>query len=466
MMRQISIPAIPQRPTILKQEAAQANLNLEAICVFAALGFFLDKDTYFRNEIALQPGTTYEVDQKGSIVFERKDWQWFYAPKSIGISEAVDEFADIFSRVIQREVGDKQVILPTSGGLDSRTLAAALQLKAKQVKAFSYQFLGGHDETYYANEIAKACDFDFERWEIAGGYLWDHIDTIAAINGCYSEFTHPRQLAFMDRYASMGDVFVLGHWGDVLFDGMGVSDHLSDDQIIDFVQKKVVKKGGIELASALWIHFGLNGDFESYLKNRLELLLREIKIDHAGAKIRAFKSLYWAPRWTSVNTLVFEHVRPIVVPYYDQEICDFVCRTPESLLDKRQIQIDYLKKKAPALAKIMWQEHKPFNLYNYHWNKVPYNLPYRALKKVERSIDGLFSRKLVQRNWELQFLGEENDRQLRTFLFDNKLFQEFIDPKLVDSFYNKFKHGDVVWYSHPLSILLTISVFCKKFLKR
>ena len=47
---------IPDRVTI-RTTGAPAELDRKAICVFAATGFFLEADTYYRNAVALQPAT-------------------------------------------------------------------------------------------------------------------------------------------------------------------------------------------------------------------------------------------------------------------------------------------------------------------------------------------------------------------------------------------------------------------------
>src|SRR5690606_21838790 len=126
----------------------------------------------------------------------------------------------------------------------------------------------------------------------------------------YSEFTHPRQMAFYGKYKTMGDVFSLGHWGDVSFDDMSVPDDLPLEQQIDVLLKKMVKKGGMALATALWKQWHLEGDFYDYFYERLKALLQNVNIPQsANAQIRAFKGLYWAPRWTSVNLSIFEKER-------------------------------------------------------------------------------------------------------------------------------------------------------------
>src|SRR5690606_8233157 len=157
-------------------------------------------------------------------------------------------------------------------------------------------------------------------------------------------------------------------------------------QILTKLNKKVIKKGGLELANALWQEWNLQGDFEEYLTERMQAILYNIKIDNLSAKVRAFKSLTWVPRWTSVSLAVFEAAHPYKLPYYDDRMCEFICTVPEEYLADRKLQIAYIKQQSPALAKITWEAERPFNLYNFQNNKVPYNLPYRVSNKLERII--------------------------------------------------------------------------------
>lgn len=446
---------IPLKPIFIGNKT---ELDQKAICIFVAIGFFLDNDTYCKDLKVLRPATNYVLDNN-TVTSEKKYFKWHYTPVERPLKQIVQEFAILFESIINEQTQNKKVILPLSGGLDSRTQAAALHYLGKSVHAYGYAFQGGHDETSYGKKIAKACGFPFEEWKVKKGYLWTEIEKLAQINGCYSEFTHPRQLAFIDKYSALGDIFSLGHWGDVLFDDMGIPDDLPFEKQIDVVLKKVVKKGGMELAERLWQSWELDGDFKEYLFERIQKLLLEINIPkNANAQIRAFKSLYWAPRWTSTNLSVFDSVGSISVPYYDDRMCEFICTVPEKYLKGRQIQIEYLKMRNPELAKITWQSQKPFNLYNYHLKRFPYNLPYRIFDKVKRMLN---PQKFIQRNWELQFLGEENERQLKKWLFENEKMNNVIPKDLSLDFYDKFKNEDPVYYSHTISMLLTLSLFFK-----
>lgn len=453
----IKTPILPDQLLFTGQKGA---LDLKSICIFAATGFFFDDDTYFEDYKVLKPGREYLLeDVSGKILKEARYFNWHYNPRERSLREVVLEFSELFETIINEQVDEKTVILPLSGGLDSRTQAAALRHIGANVNAYSYSFAGGIDESRYGKLIASVCQFPFQQWEIPYGYLWDCIEDLSIINQSYSEFTHPRQMAFLNEYGRMGDIFSLGHWGDVLFDDMRVADDMPFQEQVTSLKKKVLKKGGLQLAESLWRAWSLDGNFEDYLTRRIEALLHEINIpESANAQIRAFKSLHWAPRWTSTNLTVFSSVRPISLPYYDNRMCEFICSVPERHLASRKVQIEYLKLRNPGLAKISWQEHRPFNLYNYQWDKMPWNLPYRVFQKLKYKLQ---SGNPVQRNWELQFMGTGNDVRLRDYLLETPQLHHWIPKELIADQYEHFKTRDAVYYSHPVSMLLTLSLFSK-----
>src|SRR5690606_17830810 len=119
-------------------------------------------------------------------------------------------------------------------------------------------------------------------FQIEEGYLWKDLDRLFKFNKGYSDFTAPRQIAIFDEYAKMGDVFSLGHWGDVLFDSMNLPQ-LAKTKELEVIQAKLLKKGGMELASQLWNLWGLQGDFKNYFKSRIEGLLDTIQIEDTNA---------------------------------------------------------------------------------------------------------------------------------------------------------------------------------------
>ncbi len=457
MKRNTVIPA----DLVFYHNSLPHELDLEAICVFGATGFFLDQDTFWKDLSVVPPATEYEMKKGGDVEVGSPWFNWHYSPRDIGFEEVLDEFADLFEKITLEYCNNKRVILPLSGGLDSRSQAVALKaIGHPNVASYSYKFAHSFDETSYGKKIAKQCGFSFKELEIPRGYLWNRIDELAQINKCYSDFTHPRQMAVIDEISELGNLFYLGHWGDVLFDDMNIPDVASETEQLEYLKKKILKKGGLELASDLWRAWKLEGDFIEYLDARLLKLLRNINIENANARIRAFKSLYWAPRWTSVNLSIFSSMHPIVLPYYDNRMCEFICTVPEKYLAGRKIQIEYIKRKSPEVAAIKWQDFSPCNLYSYKSFFHPKYWPYRAARKTRMLLkQKIKGPSLVLRNWENQFLGKDNAAELEKHLFNKPSFNDLVPPHITKRFYKNFQEKNQVYYAHPLSMLLTLSLF-------
>lgn len=447
---------IPVELSTYKVEESR-ELDYKAICVFVALGFFLDQDTYWKDRKSFVAATNYKLEDN-IVVQNEKYFEWHYTPRDITFNKALDEFTQLFEQIIREQVSDKKVILPLSGGLDSRTQAAALSYLKRDVYSYSYSFKNGFPEYTISKAVAQACDFQFQSYTINSGYLWEVIDELAEINQCYSDFTNPRQMAIYQHFEKMGDVFSLGHWGDVLFDNMKLEE-LSKHEELEMLYKKVVKKGGVQLASTLWQLWNIEGDFEDYLRGRLKNLLQGIDISNTNAKLRAFKSMYWAPKWTSNNLSIFAKSKPITLPYYDNRMCEFICTVPEAFLTGRQLQIAYIKLRNPQLGRIMWQDKRPFNLYNYERNKTPYNIPYRLSNKLKRVIQkSVFRKPYVQRNWELQFVGKSNEIALKQHLLNSNI--EAILPKeVIENAYSSFITEGSLEDAHAMNMLLVLAKF-------
>jgi hypothetical protein len=457
----IETDILPSRTRFAKIKGPDEE-NLEAICVFVALGFFLDSDTYWKNQVCLAPASKHTLDDDGFLLNSEPYFKWYYKPQDISFDEAVEQYEALLKEITKFQVKDNTVILPLSGGLDSRSQALIFKSLNNQVDAFSYSFENGFKEHLISKQIAENCGFNFESHTIKRGYLWDSIEELGQLNKCYSEFTHPRQMAVLDELKQKKGVFSLGHWGDVFFD-RGVPEHTTKEQIMPLLLKKMVKKHGFELGETLWKHWNLEGNFKSYLIARLETSLAKIKIDNVSAKVRAFKTTQWAHRWTTTNLSVFEKAHPVTLPFYDNRMCEFICQIPEAYLADRKMQIAHIRKDK-GLAQITWQAQKPYNINNYHLNKTPNNVPYRISNKIRRSFNKLTGNPYIQRNWELQFIGDDNDRHLKSYLFSDD-FNDFIPKSIVEDFYDKFHNTDPIHYAHPLSMLLTLSVWHKNHLK-
>jgi len=437
-------------------------INYSALATFSALGFMLDDDTFYKEIKTSKPATQYKIDEKNIIVDEEKYWQWHYNPRDSDFSDILEEFTDLFEILVKNQIKNNSILLPISGGIDSRTLFVSLRNRDDLTLA-SYDFEGGFSESETGKVLSKQFNIPYYTQKIQRGYLWKKLDEISHLNNCMTDFIHPRQVDAIHHWKGLGNMILLGHWGDVLFDKHAESDQINYDEQLIHLKENLLKPGGRELAADLWKIWSLEGSFETYITERLDKLYSDIDIDHPSARMRAFKSLYWAPRWTSINLSIFNQAGEIVLPYYSDAMCKFICTVPERYLAGRKVQIEYIKKNCPEAACIPWQKYYPLNLNNYQSFNHPHYYLIRAFNKTKRILQQYFSKSpdLITRNWELQFLGEQNIFELKKNLLERKEINKLIPQNIIRKYLNKFQ-ANPVKYAHPISMLLTLAVFADK----
>src|SRR5690554_7656440 len=246
-MKTLKTTIIPTHQHFVKVHAPH-EIDKKALCIFAAIGYFLGSDTYWKDLKVLPPGTINTIDDEGCWVASKPWFEWYYKPRAISFDQAVSEFTELFHTICKEQAGDSTVLLPLSGGLDSRTQAVAYSKVDNPVISYSYSFHNGYKEGAIAKQIAEVFDYEYRDMVIPPDYLWDRIEELASLIGCYTEFTHPRQMAVIDEFRKMDGVFTLGHWGDVLFDIQAPED-LKMADALDWLCNRLFVKGGLELRS-------------------------------------------------------------------------------------------------------------------------------------------------------------------------------------------------------------------------
>lgn len=421
----------------------EGTLHDEAILFFLACGFFGEDETYVQEIRTLKPATQYVCDDEGFIQQQKTQWSWHFEPRFESMDAAVDRLNEILQAQL-RPLKDKAIILGLSGGLDSRCLAAACIQGGFKPVTYSYQFPGGFPENKIGAAIAQRAGWVHHAWEVPKHGLFERIPAMVDSNHCMANFVNPRQIFFLDAIQELGEELLLGHWGDVLFDSYsGAGD------LIGLANAALVKPKCLPFAQALARHWGVTKPLQVLLNERFETWLKPLIGLPPPVQYRAIKSLQWAPRWTSVNLRYFAQIAHLRLPFYAQEIFDFVCACPEPLLRNRLLQIEYIKKFAPALAQIPWQACYPYNLSNYTSFRTMRHLPFRILNRLKR-----IGRPLIERNWELQYLGK-GLTNLQTSLANPALLN-WVGPAIPQQYLEQFQMrpsqaADVMAMLHVLS---------------
>ncbi len=464
-------------------------LDWDALTAFFSFGFFPSDRTYFTDVKILEPASRYVFDEFGQLKDKVRYWNWAFNPNfRRSYSDTVDEFGLIFNKVIHEHCSDARVAMPISGGLDSRSAIAALQASASLTPRssrpaqnsplppldsslwfFSYGYSDDSIETQIARDIAGSCGFPIDTFTI-GEYLFDEgaLDNITDNVDGFQDVTQCRQAYIAEELSRKSDYVLAAHWGDVWMDSIeGGAEHGARCGEVELVLGKTLKEGRGWLVENL-CRPKLGGESkgqgaegsEKILTNFVaEGLERVSHIEDADFRVKAYKTDSWSFRWTLASLRSYQPGAFPRLPFYDTRLTDFLSTVPMEYLTGRRLQIDYIKRFAPRLAKVKWQAYDA----DLHWSRYFNSLlvPKRALKKARRILGGQTP---IQRNWEVQFLSERGRKGLEDNLVKTGLkLHEFIPPKKILGLLNDFYDDPYTGKKgYTVAMLLTFSAWLEK----
>lgn len=444
-------------------------LDWEGLNGFFATGFFPQDRTFYEDVRILRPATHYVFVEGGQPLEATRYWHWWHEPdRSRSYDESVEEFAAIWHQVMDAHTRRGRVALPISGGLDSRSTVAALGSPVVPTEladclfAYSYGYTEDSIETRIAATIAETAQLPFTKFTV-GPYLFERLDRVSASLEGFQDVTQARQATVLDSLAAHSDYVIAAHWGDVWFDDMGTVEWKdkadSVERLLDHTIHKLKKRGRAWLLQHL-VGPHLKSDPETRLREMVRAEFAAMDgIEDPDFRVKAFKTEQWSFRWTLSSLRMYQAATFPRLPFYDTRIADFFCTVPSAWVRQRQMQVDYLRRYAPALAHITWQPYDA-NLYNYqHFNT--WLLPKRAFKKAQRLLQ---RNRVIQRNWEIQFLSEEGRRQLEHWLLQlGRQLHEYVAPAAICSLVDHFYAAPDGANGYTVSMLLTFSTWLEHY---
>ena len=446
------------------QASGKSNLNLQAISEFFSFGFFIGNSTHWQDVTILPAATHMILDENGRIFSQTPYWHWDYQPSaSLTYDEAIKQFHDIFREVLTSQVNGKRIVLPLSGGLDSRSTLAELGETgfggAKQMFPFSYGFSENSAETKIARQLGSRRGLNVKTWTVQP-YLFDEIERISASVEGFQDITQCRQAYVVDELSQEADYVVAAHWGDVWLDDMGFSDQkmLSDETLTQIIINNYAKKGS-EILLTLFAP-NLDPEWKGLMKKNVQESLAGLQqIKDLDFKVKAWKTSQWSFRWTLSSLRMYQSGLFPLLPFYDNRLVDFFLKVPGEFVARRRLQIEYLKRYAPDLARVKWQPYDA-NLYHYKGFNT-WLLPYRAVQKLRRRFS---TQSVIQRNWEIQFLNPKGRNSLAKYLLEPGLkLQNLFSARDLEQFLGGFYRDPTASSGYAVSMLLTLSAWLEQY---
>ncbi len=464
LSRGVSCTGIGTFSPAVASAVGDRSLDWPAIGGFLKFGFFLGDNTYWQNTRVISPATHLVLDEKGTVVSNTHYWQWHYEPDlRLSPDAAVKEFGEIFNEVLLEMSSNKNLALPLSGGLDSRSTLAVLGKSdlagAQTLFPFSYGYAENSVETKIARQLAEKRHLPIKTWTVQP-YLFDKLDQIIASVEGFQDITQCRQAFVVDELARNADHVLAAHWGDVWLDSMGfVGQTLpSNSELSQEIIHKYQKKGSKDLL-ALFQEV-LPAQSKASAQTEIEKSLEGFSAVHEkDFMIKAWKTAQWSHRWTLASIRMYQAGLFPLLPFYDNRLVDFFLRGPSEFMLGRKLQIEYIKQVAPDLAKVRWQPYDA-NLYTYKYFNS-WLLPQRAANKLVRL---LRNEQVIQRNWEVQFLNSQGRLGLSRWLLEDGLkLHEFVSVNRLEKLLQEFFQNPDGMSGYTVSMLLTLSAWLEKY---
>ncbi|MCU0486175.1 MAG: asparagine synthase-related protein, partial [Anaerolineales bacterium] len=441
--------------------ASQRKLDWEALAGWFAFGFFPADRTHYTDVRILRPASHYTFDQAGRLLRQERYWQWQHDPdEKRPYEDTVSAFGEVFGAVMSDALAQGRVALPLSGGLDSRSTLAAVTpslASSGRVWGYSYGYHRRSVETRIARQLAAARRLPFQEFVIQP-YLFDKIESLLAYTEGFQDLTQARQMCVCDEIAAHADALVAALWGDVWLDEMGLSGQpgAEADQVLQHALAKVHKPGGwlLQQLALPQLHQGSAQELlKAFVSSELQPLSH---LPEPDFRVKAYKTEQWSFRWSIPPTRVFQSAAWPRKIFYDTRLADFFATVPSAYLSGRSLQIDYLKRFAPDLARVPWQVYDADLFHYQHFNT--WLIPKRVVKKGWRM---LTRQKVLERNWEVQFLSPGGRAGLAHWLLRPGIkLHAFVSPgevnKLLDAFFAAPLPSGL---AYSVSMLLTFSAW-------
>lgn len=426
---------------------------------FFSFGFFPQDRTYYDDCRILRASSRYEFSDAGQMIRRTEYWRWSHRPdERRNEADTIAEFGDTLSRAIRRQTSGR-VALPLSGGLDSRTVAACLPPDRRPL-SYSYGYTQDSVEQRIAGEVAKAAGLEFNAHTISP-YLFDYLPTVLDSVEGFQDVTQTRQaniVGWLDKHA---DHVLAAHWGDVLCDAMGLEhSRISSGDVLDHLEGKMIKRGRDWLIASLCAP-----ELKGEAPNEVARWCLKAELDNFGHiedadfQVKAVKTVQWAFRWTLPSIRMYQPAAVPRLPFLDAAMMDFFCTVPTWMVRGRRLQIEYLKRFAPRLARIRWQAYDA-NLFHYQ-NFNTWQVPRRAWQKLMRAVR---ARPTISRNWEVQFRSPGQFRNLENLLVRREsLLLDLVPREKVQSLLNEFRNAPSAGNGYTISMLATFSAWADRF---
>ena len=339
---------------ILQDSSFRRTVNDEAVVDYFTFGYLLGNKTFFKGIELLPPGSL--LSWKDGLLETTRYWDIRYAPEEHAEEYYIDNLSHLLLKAVDRQLGgDGRILVPLSGGLDSRALVAAVEKLGKTGRITGTFTYGkpNSDDVRFARMISKKASLKHHFHELKGMDLPHYSERIVKISECMGNCWGTHILSTAEDMRRQSDVVLSGYLGGVLIGGYGLGNLSSPDSQFDRF-KLLGSPPSLNILTSL-----LSPNFYSQIEGYYEHILDGMDNKALTDKYEQFDYFDILQRQrrliNQVDYLVATQVE-MRRPFCDNDLTDLIFKIPLRLRQNNRLYLKLYKKVFPEQAKIPWQK--------------------------------------------------------------------------------------------------------------
>lgn len=343
---------------ILQDRTFNKQLSDEAIADFFALGVLMGNKTFFKGIETLPPASVLTCDD--GVISLRQYWDCYYEPDySLSEEERIEQLIALFTRAVDIRMRDNlRYGVSLSGGLDSRTVLAAVSRSQRhRITAFTFG-VPGCDEIKVARKVAQRAGVNHEAIEYKADELLAHVKEVVYLSDGMDTIVVGFIPYAFSRIREQVDVFFLGLALEGPLGGYTMKSNVLNMKSDNDLARWYYQRRVLFSPQAMAELFG--NEYCSKIKdlpfNSILRLLHRAKPEKPVNKALCWGLQNWVRRLTILGSVIARNKVEEGIPTFDNNFIEAALKIPPEIRMGYKFYRKFLMRLAPELSAIPYHQ--------------------------------------------------------------------------------------------------------------
>lgn len=327
-----------------------SDFSIEGLVSLFLSGYYFDDWTLYKSMKVIPADTIMQWAQNSAPTSTyRETLQPSDANWTTNWQVLVDEMHERFTAALSESLRTSPGwLLPLSGGMDSRLIAAVGKQIGVDIRAYSYGDWGFKD-VIYGHQVTQALGIPWEIVPLGERYLADHAPLWATWFGSSMHFHGMYQMPFLQHVQALSQPIVTGFTGDPLGGAQTSKMAVGERPLL----QRFTDKWHLWTAEEVRRLFRIDTqDALSALHAALDA--QEKRIQHGAFYQKLWLIFQWnhVSRFSSYQPMMYDYWKGGATPFMNVSLAQFALSLPRIALEDRRLQLEMFRQHYPHLATI------------------------------------------------------------------------------------------------------------------